>query len=583
MTEISGASPVRSLIALLRPYRWRVTIALTAFVLKDLPVWLLPVITAALIDVVAEGGSPRAVVPLTVTAAVLLLSNYPASMTFVRNSSRVFRDLAARLRTSLVERLQKLSIGFHNRTSASVIQSKLVRDVENIELMLSAAIPSLLSGVGLLVGALIVTAVQVPLFVLVFLATLPVSVVIVMSVRRLSRRNNQGFRLDVEELSRAVGEMANLVSLTRAHALEAESERHVAERAARVRDSGLALDRINGRFAVTSWVSYQLLGLGCLSGAALLSLTHLLPITPGQVVLLSSYFALLTNAVVQLLGLFPILAKGIESARSLGDVFDADDLEHNDGKVVVDEVVGAFTVEDVTFRYPDAATPVVRGVSLAVAVGETIAFVGASGSGKTTMLNLLMGFVAPTSGRILLDGHDLSRIDLRTYRRFVAIVPQQPALLTGTIRENIAYGMPDVDEVQIAQALAGANASEFVADLDAGWDTPIGQGGAALSGGQRQRLAIARALVRDPRVLFLDEATSALDGASEALVSEALQRLMAGRTTFVVAHRLGTVRTADRIVVMDRGRIVEVGSHAELIAANGVYARMHFVAEAPPE
>lgn len=568
---------------LLRPYRWRVTIALTAFVLKDFPVWLMPVITASIIDIVAQGGRPSAVVPLTVTAAVLLLSNYPTSMTFVRNSSRVFRDLAARLRTSLVARLQKLSIGFHNRTSASVIQSKLVRDVENIELMLSAAVPSLLSGVGLLSGALIITAIQVPVFVVVFLCTLPISVVIVLSVRRVSRRSNQGFRVDVEELSRAVGEMAHLVSLTRAHALEAESERSVAVHAERVRDSGLALDRVNGRFAVTSWVSYQLLGLGCLAGAALLSLTDVLPITPGQVVLLSSYFALLTNAVVQLLGLFPILAKGIESARSLGDVFDEEDLEHNDGKDVVDEVRGSFAFEDVTFRYPDAGAPAVRGVDIEVAAGETIAFVGASGSGKSSMLSLLMGFVTPTGGRLLLDGVDLSTIDLRSYRRFVAVVPQQPALLTGSIRENVAYGLPDVDDVRIAQALADANASEFVAELDAGWETPIGQGGAALSGGQRQRLAIARALVRDPRVLLLDEATSALDGASEALVSEALQRLMRGRTTFVVAHRLSTVRTADRIVVMNRGRIVEIGSHDDLMASGGVYARMHFGSDRPPE
>ncbi|MFK4761492.1 ABC transporter ATP-binding protein [Microbacterium sp. ZW T5_45] len=559
------------------------TIALTAFVLKDFPVWLMPVITASIIDIVAQGGRPSAVVPLTVTAAVLLLSNYPTSMTFVRNSSRVFRDLAARLRTSLVARLQKLSIGFHNRTSASVIQSKLVRDVENIELMLSAAVPSLLSGVGLLSGALIITAIQVPVFVVVFLCTLPISVVIVLSVRRVSRRSNQGFRVDVEELSRAVGEMAHLVSLTRAHALEAESERSVAVHAERVRDSGLALDRVNGRFAVTSWVSYQLLGLGCLAGAALLSLTDVLPITPGQVVLLSSYFALLTNAVVQLLGLFPILAKGIESARSLGDVFDEEDLEHNDGKDVVDEVRGSFAFEDVTFRYPDAGAPAVRGVDIEVAAGETIAFVGASGSGKSSMLSLLMGFVTPTGGRLLLDGVDLSTIDLRSYRRFVAVVPQQPALLTGSIRENVAYGLPDVDDVRIAQALADANASEFVAELDAGWETPIGQGGAALSGGQRQRLAIARALVRDPRVLLLDEATSALDGASEALVSEALQRLMRGRTTFVVAHRLSTVRTADRIVVMNRGRIVEIGSHDDLMASGGVYARMHFGSDRPPE
>lgn len=191
------------------------------------------------------------------------------------------------------------------------------------------------------------------------------------------------------------------------------------------------------------------------------------------------------------------------------------------------------------------------------------------------MLNLVIGFIRPTSGRLSLDGTDMNTLDLRTYRRFVSVVPQESILFDGTIRENVAYGMDDADEETVRAALRDANALEFVDRLPQGLDTLVGERGARLSGGQRQRLAIARALIRDPRVLILDEATSALDTHSEALVQQALARLLHGRTTFVVAHRLSTVRGADRIVVMGDGRIQEIGTHEELLRRNGAYTALH--------
>jgi ATP-binding cassette subfamily B protein len=231
--------------------------------------------------------------------------------------------------------------------------------------------------------------------------------------------------------------------------------------------------------------------------------------------------------------------------------------------------------EGVSFAYPSAPDkPIVRNVALDLRAGEVVALVGGTGSGKTTLMNLLMRFYEVDAGRVLLDGHDVRQIRVADLRRQFAIVPQESVLFASSIRENIAYGDPTASDEAIVAAAQAANAHEFITALPQGYDTVVGERGGTLSGGQRQRLAIARAVLRDAPILVLDEPTAALDASSEALVMSALERLMQGRTTFVIAHRLSTVRNADKIVVLGQGQVLEVGSHDELLRRNGHYARL---------
>ncbi|WP_328875902.1 ABC transporter ATP-binding protein/permease [Streptomyces sp. NBC_00287] len=570
-----GEHPVRTLAYLFRADRRQLFAAVGVFTVKHSPIWLLPLVTAEIIDTVVEHHPISRLWLSTGLIMFILLVNYPLHLLYVRLLYGSVRRMGTALRSALCTRMQQLSIGYHSRVSAGVLQAKVVRDVETVEQMVQQTAEMGLGASTVLLGGLVIIAVRTPEFLPVFLVVVPAAALVVARLRSRLRTHNEHFRHEVETLSSRVTEMTRLIPVTRAHGLEGKALRRMDGTLHRLLTSGMRLDLVNGRFGSLSWVVLNVVGVLVLAGAALVSYYGVWGVTPGDVVMLSAFLTTLTNSTTTLAGLAPVITKGLESVRSVGEVLQAPELEDNEGKTVLTALRGAVTFEQVGHAYDEGGRAAVRDFALSVAPGETVALVGASGAGKSTVLNLVIGFIRPTTGRILLDGTDMNTLDLRTYRRFVSVVPQESILFDGTVRDNVAYGMDDVDEETVRTALADANALEFVDSLPQGLDTLVGERGARLSGGQRQRLAIARALIRDPRVLVLDEATSALDTRSEALVQQALARLMRGRTTFVVAHRLSTVRGADRIVVMADGRIEEIGTHEELLHRGGAYTALH--------
>jgi ATP-binding cassette subfamily B protein len=555
--------------------RRQVYTAIGLYIIKQSPASLLPLAVGMIIDSLSlpSDQAMRRVLWISGGYLLLLVQNPFIHTAFVRAMCGALRHMQFVLRSALVERLQQLSITFYEEKQASALQTKILRDVDAIDGLCRHLMHTGLNGILVIVYVIVIAIIKQPLLAIYFAITVPAGVALLKLFDRQFREQYQALRVETEQMTARVGEMLQMLPVTRAHGLEDHEARGVRSAFMRLRHRGLQVDTLTEFFASSSWLTFNLFQLACLIFSAWLVTQK--RITVGDAVMYHTFFGMLVGAVQQFLSVFPALAQGADAIRSIGEVLEAPQVEEYEGKPPAPSPLrGEIVFEKVSFHYPSGREKALRDASLRIAPGETVAFVGESGAGKSTLINLAIGFRQPSAGRVLLDGHDLRDLDLRTYRRQIGVVPQTTILFSGTLRENITYGLDHIKDDTLWQILAEANLAEFVRTLPKGLDTPLGESGTRLSGGQRQRLAIARALIRNPRVILLDEATSALDTESERLVQEALVRLTKDRTTLIVAHRFSTIRHANRIVVLHAGNIVEVGTQSELMALNGYFTRL---------
>lgn len=567
-------SPVRTLLSLYRGNYGKLFLSTLCYIIKHSPVWALPIITANIVNYVTN--PPENVRSLMMQNAVLIivliLINIPANYLHTRFKSLATRSVEAGLRSSLVRKIQQLSISFHKEIESGRLQSKIMRDVEAVETLSSQMFVSLLNILINIVVALGVTVIKSRVVFCFFLLTIPVAALTIFVFKQPMKRHNRSFRKEMESTSAKVMEMVEMIPITKAHALEQKESSRMSRQLINVAAEGYRLDIIQSTFGSVSWAAFQIFQVICLLFTATLALRG--TIQAGDIVLYQSYFTTIVNQVSAVITLLPTITKGMESVSSIGEILNANDIEDNRGKKKLSTLRGEYEFRDVQFSYAKDQKPILKGITMHVKPGETIAFVGESGAGKSTLLNMIIGFLMPEKGSLLIDGMDSRSINLRSYRRFIAVVPQSTVLFSGSIRDNITYGLEHVTEEEIQQAVRAANLEEMLQKLPDGLDTMVGSHGDKLSGGQRQRISIARALIRNPQVILFDEATSALDSISEKLIQDALQNLTKRKTTFLVAHRLSTIRSADKIAVLRDGMCVEFGTWDELMQKKGIFYQM---------
>jgi len=567
----NSGSSIRTLLGLYKGHYVSLFFSVLFFFIKHSPVWILPIVTSNIINI-ATNPDENVVRDIALNVAfmcVMIIQNVFSNYVHVYLYSKTIRNMECNLRSSLVRKLQQLSISYHNAMQSGRLQSKIMRDVEQIETLsrqIFISVLSIIMNIAVALGIVVSKSLTVFVF---FVLTVPVAVIIMVVFKNKIKLHNRQFRKDMEETSVRVMEMVELIPVTRAHALESTETMRMQEQLENVAKSGLKLDIIQSYFSSISWVAFQVFQVLCLGFTGYLAAQG--EITVGEVVMYQTYFSSIVAQVSSIITLLPTIAKGLESVDSVGDILLSHDIEDNDRKRKIKEVHGNITFDDVTFHYPDSEEPVLSHFNLSIKEGETIAFVGGSGAGKTTVLNLVIGFIKTTGGRILIDGQDMNELNLKSFRQHIAVVPQTSILFTGTIRDNITYGKDDISEEELQKVIDAANLREFIDSLPDGLDSRITEHGSNLSGGQRQRISIARAFVRDPSILILDEATSALDSISEKQIQTAINNLVKDRTTLIVAHRLSTIRDADKIAVIGHGGLEEFGTYEELMAKKGKF------------
>ncbi len=534
--------------------------------------WLMPIVTALMIDL-AVGDDPkkiRKLVYYTIFMLVLIAQNVPTHTLYARMLSNVMRGISLHLRRELCRQLQRLSILYHNKANIGKLHSKIIRDIEIVEQTPRILAEQVFSFVCQVTIAITVIAVRKPTALLFFLIAVPISVVIRNLFTEKVKKSAKSYRYAMENMSSSMNEMLNMIPITRAHGLEEYEVKEIDAKISAVFRRGKHFDTLVAVFGSAAWAVMTMLHMLFIAGCVYAAIKKQISI--GDIVLFNSMFLSLTAHMLIIINTLPQLSQAGDSINSVYEVLTSPDLEENSSKKLFDKIDGKFEFTNVNYQYPETTRHALKDFSLTIQPGESVAFVGPSGSGKSTVLSLVLGFIRPNSGKMLIDGKDVMEMDLRTYRKFVGVVTQESIFFSGSLYENVAYGDKHTTPDEVIEALKAADAWDFVNNLPQGIYTNIGSDGLKLSGGQMQRLAIARAIIRDPKVVILDEATSALDVESEERVRLALDKLVKNRTTFVVAHRVSTTRNVDRVIILKDGRIVEQGSPAELLARENFYS-----------
>jgi len=499
-----------------------------------------------------------------------------AVFNFIRTltSARAGEGTVADLRSSLFEHIMRLPLRFFESRRTGEITSRLTSDVTVVQGLVSQDLNQLITQVFTLIGGVIILFIKNTSLTLVMLSVVPIVVLGGAFFGRGLRKLSTDFQDKLADANAAAEE--SIVGIRVVQSFTAEKlEAGRYQKAMRASfDSAMRRARVRAWFVtILILATFSSLSLVLWFGGRQVVSGGL---KAGDLIAFLIYTLVVAGAIGALTGLATRFTEAAGATQRIFELFqESSDLATPDARALP-PVRGEVTLEHIGFTYGDRGEKnVLEDISFTARPGEVIALVGPSGGGKSTLVSLIPRFYDPSQGRILLDGQNIKDLDLEKLRENIGLVPQETQLFSGTVRDNIRYGRPEASDAEVEDAAKAANALEFIAGFPAGLDTVVGERGLKLSGGQRQRIAIARALLKNPRILILDEATSALDNESEALVQEALELLMVGRTTFVIAHRLSTVRGADRILVLEAGKIVEQGTHEALIAQGGLYRDLY--------